>query len=246
MIKDAWWLARKELFFHKIPLGFSVLVTIFFAVMTSFSLEQSIENVAYPETAEDQFFFIDFVFVLITPGLAAIFMSGPYLSFRSMKEDPFSKRMAFLRSLPIPVHVLSLSRTIMMIITLFILSLAFYTTITIALHDQLFDYLTLKEYLTFIGMWLGYAAAIGGFNPYIEYGTNGKVLHSVPYVLIVLIIFLSFLFYKVVKQGIVESTILLSMNQGWPIASLFLIIGIAGIVLWNILLTKRLARRDYV
>jgi hypothetical protein len=246
LMKDAWWLARKELHFYKVPLGFSVIVTIFFAAMTSWSLEQSILNVFHPETAMDKFIFVDIMFVLITPALGAIFMSGPYLTFRTMKEDPFSKRMAFFRSLPIPVNVLSLSRTMIMLITLFLLTFAFYTTITIVLHDLIFDYLTVGEYLSFILMWLGYAAALGGFNPYVEYGTNGKVLHVIPYVLIILLACVSLLFYKMVDKGIVESSVLLAIDIGWPIALLFVFIGIAGSVIWNTLLTKRLAKRDYV
>jgi hypothetical protein len=246
LIKDAWWLARKELFYYKMPLGFSAIVTILFAALTSLSLEQSLENVFNPDITHDQFIFVDGIFVLITPALAAIFMAGPYLSFRAMKEDPFSKRMAFFRSLPIPAKVLSLSRTMMMVITLFLLSLVFYTTITFVLHDQLFDYMTVPQYLTFIGIWLGYAAAVGGFNPYIEYGTNGKVLHAVPYVLIVLLTGIALVFYKLVGKGIVESTVSLSITIGWPIAILFFIIGIAGCITWNRLLTKRLAKRDYV
>ncbi|WP_167577678.1 hypothetical protein [Ammoniphilus sp. YIM 78166] len=65
---------------------------------------------------------LDILFVITTLSLGAIFMSGPYLSFRTIKEDPFNKRMAMLRSLPIPVSVLSLSRMIMMLITLIVTS----------------------------------------------------------------------------------------------------------------------------
>lgn len=246
LVKDAWWLARKELQFYKIPLGFSVLATILIAALISMNLEQSIRNATLPEMANDQFWFIDFVFVLVTPSLAAIFMSGPYLSFRAIKEDPFSKRMAFYRSLPIPIKILALSRTIIMLITLTLLSIVFYSTITIALHDRLFQYLTFGEYFTFVLIWLGYAVALGGMNPYIEYGTSGKVLHLFPYLAFVLFAFGIVLFYKIVGNGIVESTIMLSLKIGLPIAILFLLIGIVGCVIWHLLLTKRLSSKDYL
>ncbi|WP_168413135.1 hypothetical protein [Bacillus salacetis] len=245
-MKDAWWLARKEFRFYKISIGFSVVVTILLAALISFSLEQSDSNVFHPEGSKDKFIFMDIIFVLVTPSLSAIFMSGPYLSLKAVKEDPFSKRMAYLRSLPIPVNVLSLSRTIMMLMTFTLLSLVFYATFTFVLYDQIFEHLTVAEYFTFLVIWLGYAAAMGGFNPFIEYGTNGKVLHTVPYLLMILLAFVIFVFYQLAGNGIVESTISLSTTIGWPIALLFLFVGAAGCVGWNKLLTVRLARRDYV
>jgi len=246
LFKDALWLALKEFQFNKLQLGASILATILFAGISSLSLEQSIMNVLDIERMNDRFFLSDFMFIVFTPVLATIFMSGPYLNYKTIKEDPFSKRMAVYRSLPIPIKVLALSRTILMLMTLLLLSIVFYTTITFLLPNRIFEYLTISEYLVFIVIWLGYALSLGGAHTYLEYGTNGKVLHLFPYILIFLLVFVFYLFYSFVEKGIVEYTILLSINIGWPIAFLFLIIGMVGCVLWHTLLTKRLSTKDYL
>ncbi|PGT80933.1 MULTISPECIES: hypothetical protein [Bacillaceae] len=246
MLKDALWLALKELQFNKLQLGASILVTIFFGGISSLSLEQSIMNVMDTESMNDRFFFIDFMFIVITPALATIFMSGPYLNYKAIKDDPFNKRMAVYRSLPIPIKVLALSRTILMLITLFLLSIVFYSTITYSLADLLFNYFTINDYLIFIVIWLGYALALGGFHTYLEYGTSGKVLHLFPYLLFVILVFAFYFYYSIIEKGIVELTISLSIHIGWPIAFLFLFIGMVGCVLWHALLTKRLSTKDYL
>ena len=246
MVKDAWWLAKKELQFNKIPLAFSMLVTIFFGAMASLEFTQTIQNVVNPESAKDNFLFIDILFVLVTPALAAIFMASPYLSYRAIKEDPFSKRMAFYRSLPIPVEALALSRMMVMVVTLLMLSFVFYGTIILATYDQLFELVTIKEFAIFITIWLGYALTLGGMNPYIEYGTNGKVLHLFPYIFFTIVGVGAFLIYFILGIGIVETTLSLSINIGWSISLFFLIIGLLGFSFWNSLLTKRLSTKDYV
>lgn len=246
MVKDAWWLAKKELKFNKIPLTFSVLVTIFFGGMASLDFTQTVQNVVNPESAKDRFLFIDILFVMVTPALAAIFMASPYLSYRAIKEDPFSKRMAFYRSLPIPVEALALSRMMVMIVTLLMLSFVFYGTIILATYDQLFELVTIKEFAIFITIWLGYALALGGMNPYIEYGTNGKVLHLFPYIFFTTVGVAALLIYFILGIGIVETTLTLSINIGWSISLFFLIIGLLGFSFWNTLLTKRLSTKDYV
>lgn len=246
MVKDAWWLAKKELKFNKIPLAFSMLVTIFFGAMVSLHFTQTVQNVVSPETAIDQFLFIDIMFVLVTPALAAIFMASPYLSYRAIKEDPFSKRMAFYRSLPIQVEALALSRMMVMVVTLLTLSFVFYGTITLIAYDQLFQLLTIKEFVIFIAIWFGYALALGGMNPYIEYGTNGKVLHLFPYIFLTIVGVVAFLIYLILGIGIVETTISLSIKMGWSICLFSLIIGLLGCSFWKTLLTRRLSTKDYV
>ncbi|XQY93802.1 hypothetical protein ACNRWW_10535 [Metabacillus sp. HB246100] len=246
MVRDAIWLAYKELQFHRVPLLISIIVTFFYAGLTSFHLDQSLVNVISKETITDRYIIIDLLFIIITPSLAAIFMSKPYISFSTIKEDPYSKRMAIYRSLPISINTLALSRTIVMIFTLVLLSIAFYSILTFSLSDTIFTYYSISEYLIFICIWLGYALALGGSNTFIEYGTNGKFLHLFPYLLLTFLLLVFFLYYTFVEKGIVEQTILLSKNIGWPIAIFSLFIGMVGCIFWHTLLTKRLSKKDFM
>ena len=133
-----------------------------------------------------------------------------------------------------------------MVVTLLTLSFVFYGTITLIAYDQLFQLLTIKEFVIFIAIWFGYALALGGMNPYIEYGTNGKVLHLFPYIFLTIVGVVAFLIYLILGIGIVETTISLSIKMGWSICLFSLIIGLLGCSFWKTLLTRRLSTKDYV
>src|SRR5690606_6010146 len=111
----------------------------------------------------------------------------PYMSFAAFKEDPFNKRMAMYRSLPISLHAIVLSRTLLMLTTLFLVSTVFYLVLTLGLVNvtDFFTYISPLEYGYFIVFWGGYALALGGYNTFIEYGTNGKILHLASYSLMI-------------------------------------------------------------
>lgn len=173
-------------------------------------------------------------------------MSKPYLSYRAAKENPYTKRLALLRSLPIPVSVLSLSRTIFMIMTLMTMSVAYYLAITVALPNGFFETVSITEYLLFILFWFGYALALAGMNPFMEYGTNGKILHTIPFVFLALLFAAAFFVYPHFDQGIVSWSFGLIREYGIGAVLLSLFAGVVGCFLWNRLLTIRLAKRDYM
>jgi len=179
MWKQSWWLTKKEMKYNGYAFIFTGLVTILFGLWASMPLHQAVQQVF---VSLNHSIVLDVIFVGLTPAFAALFMSVPYLSFRTIKEDPFSKRMAFYRVLPISIHVLSMSRMMLMLITLLIMSSLFYLTLTVALPEQFYEYMTVYEFVIFILLWLGYAFALGGSNTVIEFGTNGKFLFIVPFI----------------------------------------------------------------
>ncbi|MGO4886600.1 hypothetical protein ACJ2A9_02490 [Anaerobacillus sp. MEB173] len=246
MFQQAFWLAKKELKAQWIAISLTLLATIFIAIFSSILLDQSVRKLFGDEMMFYNHTLLDIIFLVLTPSFAAIFMSRPYLNFQTVKDDPFSKRMALLRSLPIPIPTLSLSRILLMVGTLLMMSFAFYLTITIVLPGHFFELLTPVEYLIFILFWFGYALAIGGINPFIEYGTNGKILHIVPWAFIVVFFVTVFIFYNLVDQGIVETVLVLIKSHGWPLAIISLLVGVWGSYIWNKFLTIRLSKRDYL
>ncbi|WP_102347682.1 hypothetical protein [Bacillus sp. Marseille-P3661] len=246
MFQQAVWLAKKDLKYQWAAMFLTVVSTMFFGVLAAVLLEQSTRKMFGAEMMYYNWILLDVVFVVMTISLGAIYMSGPYLSFKTIKEDPYSRRMALLRSLPIPLPVLSLSRTIVMVVTLVVLSVVFYTTITVALSHQFFQYLTPAEYMTFILFWFGCSLALGGFTPFIEYGTSGKILHMTPIIFLVVFFIVVSSFYKLVGSGVVEFILVAVKNIGWPLAIISLLVGILGCYCWNKILTFRLATRDYL
>lgn len=245
-MQQAFWLARKELKYNWVGLLFTILMTIFFATLSATLLEQAARHLFGSDVTFYNKVLIDIMFVAMTPCLGAIFMSRPYLNFETVKEDPFSKRMAFYRTLPIPVATLGLSRTLFSLITLGILSIVFYGTIAIFASFTLYQYISPVEFIIFIFVWFGYALALSGINPFIEYGTNGKMLHLSPLFILAIFVIVLLSFYSYVGYGIVEWVLLLIRDYGWMIAFISFLIGISGCYLWSKLLTVRLKKRDYM
>lgn len=246
MFKKAFWLAKKDIQQSWISVSVTIVVTAFLGLITAIFLEQLVSNLFGSKTNDSMALAIDIMFLGMTPSLAALFMSGPYLSFRAIKEDPFSKRLAFFRSLPIPVNILALSRTIFMLTTLIILSSIFYIVLAISLPQQFYLYITLNELVLFILCWFGYALALGGMNSFIEYGTNGKILHTVPYIFMGVLFLVIIIVRQVTGHGIVEWSFLLVKDYGWIAAFSMMAIGIFGCTIWNHVLFKRLLKRDYL
>lgn len=246
MFRQAMWLAKKEIKYHWVALLFTAMATVFIALFTANFLRQSVLKVFGADLLKYNHVFLDLVFIIITISFAAIFMSSPYLNYRTIKDDPFSKRMAFLRSLPISVPILAFSRTLVMLITLLIMTSTFYITLAIALPESFFELFTPFEFIIFILFWFGYSLALGGVNPFIEYGTNGKVLWLFPFIIILAFFIIEFIYYYLIGQGIVESLLLFIKNFGWPVGFISLIIGVLGCYIWNKMLTIRLMKRDYV
>lgn len=245
MLQQAFWLAKKEIKYHWLSLLLTLLVTIFFAFMISVLLDQSVKKVFGTDMMHYNFILLDILFVLFTISLGANFMSGPYLSLRAIKEDPFSKRMAMLRTLPIPVPVLALSRTLMMFMILLVMSIVFFSTLALSLPDPFFQHIDSADFVVFILFWFGCSLGIGGMNPFIEYGTNGKVLHLTPYIFFVILAATFTTFYQLSELGLVELILLGVKSIGWTFALFSLLPGIAGFLLWNKILTIRLLKRDY-
>lgn len=218
---------------------------IFVGAGTGFLLAESERVVFEVNSISSNRFVLDFIFVGMAPSFATIFFAKPYLSYFEAKEDPYGKRMAFLRSLPIPISVLALSRMLLVISNVAVMSVAFYGAMTIVIYDY-FELMTAGEMMTFILLWIGFMLALGGVNPYIEYGTNGKFLHIFPFLYMAIFIIFETFYFLNFKQGIVETSIQLVESIGWPLAVISIVIGAACCYGWNLLLKNRLQTRDYL
>lgn len=251
MFKDAVWLAKKDYKHHWIVVLTTFAFCIFIGLATGGLLLGSESVVIEINSNPAGTFLLDLVFVGMAPAFTTLFMSKAYLSFKAAKQDPYGKRMAFLQSLPIPVSVLALSRTILMLSTLVIMSFAFYGSIATVLYGLNYpgsssEIMTVNEFIIFTGVWFGFMLAIGGMNPFIEYGTRGVMLHIIPYAYIGLFIVVEIFFYQSYKQGIVEQSLDLVRDIGWPIAVLSIAIGVLCSYVWNHLLKKRLENKDFL
>ncbi|WP_157049889.1 hypothetical protein [Thalassobacillus sp. C254] len=246
MIGQAFWLVRKELKHNLWAFVFTLVFTALCGVVTMFFLNQLARNEFVTEAGNINGILLDVIFVGMTPSLAALYMSSPYLSFRTVKEDPFNKKMALLRALPIPVSVLTLSRTLAMVIILTVMSIVFYLIITVGLSNEFFTYITRQEFILFILFWFGYALLLGGWNPFVEYGLNGIMLYLSPYIFLLVLLIAIIIISVFTGRGFVEWSFLLIREYGWIAALFSLGAGAAGVVFWNQLLKQRLLKKDFL
>lgn len=244
MWKNAWWLTKKEINMQLSGILVTFIVAIFIGFLTTSYLYTLVQSMFVNQEAHLNFFILDLIFLGITPTFAAVFMSKHYLQFQTMKSDPFGKRLAMYRSMPISIDILTLSRILFMLIILFINSLLFYVVIYIALPGDV--YLDQKLLLAFSLFWFGYALMLGGVNTFMESGTNGKILFLYSFSFLAFLVILIIFVQHNWSISIVEASILLVSN--YPVISVIisLICGISGCIIITKILKKRLLVRDYV
>jgi hypothetical protein len=248
MLKDAVWLAKKEYQYQWRAFIATFLACLLLGSSAGFLLLGSNESGFQEFSVFMNRFMLDLFFVGVAPSFATLFMAKPYLSLQNAKQNPYGKRMAVLRSLPVPVSVLSLSRIILMVSTLVIMSLALYGmmgTVLFGIRGSHFDYLTFGEFLIFGFFWFGFAMAVGGISPYIEYGMKGTMLHILPYLYMGLFVLVELILMQN-GIGIVETSLEIVKSVGWAAAFISLAVGVLCCYGWNQLLKYRLENRDYV
>lgn len=249
MLKDAIWLAKMEYQHYWLAAILMFLLSLVFGMGTGFLLSESGNIVFEVNSNSMNRFLLDFIFIAMAPSFATLFLSKPYISYQVAKGDPYGKRMAVLRSLPIPVSVLALSRTILVLSNIVVMSIAFYGSMSVVgafFSNGLFAMMSTGEWLVFIFIWVGFMLAVGGINPYIEYGTNGKFLHIFPFLYMGLFFLAETVFYQFFKQTVVETSLELVKDIGWPLAVISILIGSVFCYGWNKLLKNRLENRDYL
>ncbi|SFL93347.1 hypothetical protein SAMN04487943_105151 [Gracilibacillus orientalis] len=258
MWKESWWLTKRELKMQIPGIIITLLVTILIGILVVPTINAFVLNIfgdsaSYANriifdnhTFNIDSIIIDIIFLGLTPSFSTLFMWGPYLSFRTIKEDPFGKRLAVYRSLPISTNVLTASRILVMLSIFVLLSAAFYLTIILSVPAAFFDYFSFNYFLSFMLFWIGYALALGSVITYIESGTNGKVLFIFLFIITLCLIIVLLLVYQIWEVGVVEATILLISKS--PIIPVIasIICSILGVITMTKLLKKRLLERDYL
>ncbi|GAA0492305.1 hypothetical protein GCM10008986_18260 [Salinibacillus aidingensis] len=249
MLKDAIWLATNE---YKQNIT-AVFITFLASSILGFALggffansDNIIINIRSTSVTP---YLLDFMIIGTAPAFSSLFMSKPYLSYKSAKENPYLKRMAALRTLPITLSVLTLSRTIFMILTLLTMSFAFFGSIGVliaVIPDNVLTLFTISELILLMIVWFGFMLAVGGLSPFLEYGTSGKTLHIIPFIYAAIIVIAVILFYQYFSSGIAENIVGLVKTVGWPVALLSMTVGITSCYGWNRLLQQRMAKKDFL
>jgi hypothetical protein len=192
--------------------------------------------------AEEPFgdFPADVFFLAAALNLAVNSVSRDYLS---SWNDSFSRRLSFLRSLPIPVPALVAGRLLTMLTALPLTVPALFLP-PYLLSDALREALDPAQYLAFVAMWVGYALLCAGFWLYSEFNLPGKTYNYVVFGILALMLLSVGLAEWLLDARLTERTVGLVQSYGALPAALALVVGAAGLALGAWTTTVRLGKRD--
>lgn len=184
---------------------------------------------------------VDLWFLAILPALAIGAAFNPDYS-RRFTEDNMSRRLSFLRSLPVPSGSITGSRALVSLTSLAITGPLFFGALYLVSGEA--QRVPLGEYVSFAGVWLGYTLAVGGLYLYVWLGFGGRADAfftlgvMLAMVLAVAVTTLTF------GTGLVEGSIGLAREHGALAGVTGICAGGSVFALWMLAAARRLSRRE--
>lgn len=183
----AGFLAREEFSRKSLSYVATCVAAIFFGLLILPVFSSAV--VPLSEDARSGGFIIDLFFLLIIPVLSINFISRNYMFIH---RDPFYGWLLFQRSLPVSPKEIVFARSLVMLpATVVMMALFFAPLIFLSwVIDHKFG---AGQYLWFVLFWLGYALFSGGINLYMELGLNGKLVFTLQFLWLGLIVAVAWL-----------------------------------------------------
>ncbi|GGD80361.1 hypothetical protein [Paenibacillus nasutitermitis] len=147
---------------------------------------------ADPATALDNWL-VDFFYLSLIPCMGFLITQN---NIKFWKTDPVKDRIAYLRTLPVPMNTIVISRMIQMLIFFLIIAICFFTS-QYLISSDLQAMLSPYEFIAFALTWIGYGLAVSSTYVYFEMGVGGKaypiacILYLLVYVLVTLLLWLN-------------------------------------------------------
>ncbi|BBL80117.1 hypothetical protein RxyAA322_19710 [Rubrobacter xylanophilus] len=241
-LADALWLAGKEIRRSWLSYPASGIFMLVLGVMATPGLSRIAIGGGFGERGgfERAFgaLFPDYLFLIVGLIFCVNSLSRDYLVLWS--DDPFSSRLAFLRSLPIPPRTIVASRMLSMLFTLPFTVPAFFVPV------YLFSDLRAMgaSYLWFVGIWVGYGLFGAGLTLLMELGLSGKTYTAITFAMVVPILVIVAILEFTVQLRLVERTIALVGDYGPLAAVVSLVVGAGLFALLGRLTARRIERRD--
>lgn len=241
-MKDGWWLMWRELRFQRGAL----FATLFVTLLTAFFTAMFFVEVKNGSNDFLLSYMLNMVFLLILPNFTTIYIAGYYLNFKSVKEDPLSKQMAFYRSLPISIKTLTLSRLLKMLLLFILQNGIFFSVFLITLSYVDMELQPVQNLLFFVLFWLGVGLMFGSIIPSFEFGISTRAIFILCYLWLLLSLGVHLLVYLQLGTGIVEFTWKMIAQHGFLLSIASILLGVVSCYFWFRWLYQRLQKRDYM
>ncbi|TMV43107.1 hypothetical protein FE783_36165 [Paenibacillus mesophilus] len=165
---NAWFIVKADLRRTKWGLVVSTLMYAYFSVFGSFIVNELFPN--SPEPVSMHVSFLADIMFLCSMSCIGFFMTGEYRYY--WRSDVFTKRLMYMRSLPIDTKELVLARYMQMGINLLYLSIIFF--VPFYFICVLGEMLTVAEYISFAIVWMSFGACMSILFAYKEMCGSGK------------------------------------------------------------------------
>lgn len=228
------WLAAEELRRSRLSLLATALATVILALLASaLVLGFYAERAAYASFALD---------VYLLAACCNLALNWTAVGYWTPTEDRISRRLAFLRSLPIPTRALVAGRALVMVLTLAVMASVFFLALYRLSGDLRAD-LGPAGYLGFAGIWSGYALLMGAFGLYLEWGFSGKTLFRAQFVWVGALLAAAAT-ANLLGVRLFAGSVELARAFGPLAGFVALLVGAAGLALSTLATARRLRRRE--
>ena len=225
--RNAVWLADRDIRRTWVSFPIAALVALVFGLYTGgFLFSENLTNLTGSSLIST---LLDFWFLGLTPILAVNFV-GNRDYYYSLNEDNFSKRLAFLRKLPISMQTVVLGRAAYMLVVLAVCTPVFFLTLYL-ISGEIRGRLDPLEYLCFVAVWIGWIFAACGFYLYLWHRTLKTQLRTIPVMMVVFPIIAGICNF-VLGFGIVAETLVAASQYGLVFALAALLVGSLSFLLW--------------
>ncbi|PYI55755.1 hypothetical protein [Paenibacillus flagellatus] len=190
------------------------------------------------------FYAMDWMLVAVLPLLGTIPFTKEYLSWSSFMDEPFLKRLRFYRMWAIPLGVVAWSRIVYALVCLAASQLGFVAALAVSGWSAMTEYGNVWTLVSYALVWFGYSAALCGINPYLESGTNAKIVLAGTFGILVLSAGAAAAFRLLLGEPLFVWLLRAVRADAFVPAALAVAAGIAGLLLFRLALGRRLARNE--
>ncbi|WP_169087965.1 hypothetical protein [Paenibacillus sp. PL91] len=235
--KGAWYLAKHELARDRWKSLFSILFIGYLLLFTVPLLNDVIDG----DKERALYWAADFIYLTLMPCMGFILNQT---MMRYWKDNSYTKKLAYWRTLPISSKQIALGRIMQLAIVLFATQFLFFIAQFILVRNMGADISTLHFALYGL-FWFGYSLTMAIAYVYWEVGHSGKIyfLFNMAYIFVLLVFSLGL---TVLMHGNIVVVSLQAITNGhWWIALATIAISVAAIFIGVNRIENRLEKRSY-
>lgn len=212
----------------------------FIGYILLFSIPLFLDSMAESET-DSLSWLTDFIYLSLMPCLGFV-LNNTMMNY--YKKDSFSRKLAYLRTLPITPQQIALGRLIQLTIVLFAAQFLFFAAQYVILYFSSVD-IKLGDFALYALFWFGYSLTIATAYVYWEMGHSGKIYLVVCIVISILFLGIAAAISWLGAGNIVIGTLEEIEEGKWWIALITPAICALSLSFGYRLLTNRIQKRNY-